>query len=317
MACAVSIIIPVFNGEKYIKECLDSVMAQTLRQIEVVIVDDGSTDQTPEILTEYAAAYPEKVKVITKSNGGQGSARNLALLHCSGEYVGYVDADDSISAEMFERMYQTAKSGEYDLVTCDWNIVEGRKKKINIFGEYATPKDMYKGVNVVPWNKLIKRETLLHSGVQFPEGYIYEDTAWFIELLAFIKTAAHIPRPFINHRVWSGSTMGAKQNARAAQIFPVMNHIVEFYKNKGIFEEYKIYVEYFYVKVLLCSSLQRIAKVGDRKLRKQLSARTLSEIKTNFPQYKKNPCLKGVIGQYIKSVNKLTIKFYLLLFKYI
>ena len=311
----VSIIVPVYNGEEYLNDCICSLVEQILNDIEIVIVDDGSTDSTPDILKYFADKYKDKIKVLTKSNGGQGSARNLALNYCRGEYIGYIDADDSVSNDMFQTMYKEAKNKDLDLVTCDWYIVENKKKKLNKFGAYSSAKEMFKGVSVVPWNKLIKREVLVNSGAIFPEGYIYEDTAWFIELLPFINSVGHIDKPFINHRIWSGSTMGAKQNSRAAQIFPVMNHIVDFYKARGFYEQYKYYVEFFYVRVLFCSSLQRIAKISDKSLKRNLCRKTLAEVKNKFPKYKNNPYLKGGIGLYIKSMNKFTIKLYASVFK--
>ena len=111
----VSIIIPAYNTEKYIDNCLQSLVNQTLKEMEIIIVDDGSKDNTLELLRGYEAKFPEKIKVFTKENGGQASARNLALEHVTGEYVGFVDSDDWVSLDMYEKMYQKAKETDADI----------------------------------------------------------------------------------------------------------------------------------------------------------------------------------------------------------
>lgn len=304
---AVSIIVPAYNAENHIRPCLDSLVNQTLEDIEIIVVDDGSTDSTPAILEEYRGKYPEKVKVVTKANGGQASARNLALTHCTGEYVGYLDADDYARAEMFERLYERAKETGSDLVVCDHFNVKGEKTEAVAFGKFESAREMFRGVLVSPWNKFILRERLVSSGVIFPEGYIYEDTAWFMELIPYIESVAAVEEGLLYHVIRENSTMTAEQNERTAQIFPVMQHILDFYRERGLFEDYRDELEYFYSRILLCSSLKRIAHIRDRKLKRSLLSRTLTELKKNFPHFKKNQFLKGKRGIYMRSVTRVTI----------
>lgn len=310
----VSVIVPAYNAEKYLEKCLDSLVVQTLEEIEIVVVDDGSTDSTPLILETYQAKYPSKIIVLTKENGGQASARNLALEHCSGEYVGYMDSDDYARNDMFEKFYNKAKDTCADLVLCDhYNVTNGKQTYVPC-EDGSSPRDLFQGVLVSPWNKFFRKETLINSGVAFPEGYIYEDTAWFMELLPFVKSMALVHEGVMYHVIRENSTMTATQNARTAQIFPVMQHILDFYRERGLMSEYHDELEFFYTRILLCSSLKRIAHIKDRKLKKQLLQKTLKEIKLNFPRYKKNRFLKGKRGLYMKSVNRLTIRFYSTLF---
>ena len=114
-----SVIIPVYNTKNYIKECLDSVLNQTLEEIEIIVVDDGSTDGSADIIKEYAQNHPQKIKAFFKENGGQATARNLALQKSNGEYLGFVDSDDWIDSDMYEKMYKTAKEENADIVICD------------------------------------------------------------------------------------------------------------------------------------------------------------------------------------------------------
>ncbi|MEG1066587.1 MAG: glycosyltransferase family 2 protein, partial [Erysipelotrichaceae bacterium] len=115
----ISIIIPVYNCESYLEQCLDSVCNQTLKDIEVIAVDDGSTDSSFSILERYRDLYPKVLHIYKQSNGGQASARNLALKYATGEFLGFVDSDDWIDKSMYEVMYNKAISTSSDLVICD------------------------------------------------------------------------------------------------------------------------------------------------------------------------------------------------------
>ena len=111
----VSLIVPVYNGENYLKDCVDSILGQTLREIEILLVDDGSKDRTPQLCDAYAAA-DERVRVIHQENRGLGMARNAGLDAAEGIYVTFVDSDDYISGEMCEKMYQAAEQYQADMV---------------------------------------------------------------------------------------------------------------------------------------------------------------------------------------------------------
>lgn len=303
----VSVIVPVYNAEDYLGKCMDSLVGQTLEEIEIIAVNDGSTDGSLSILSRYEAAYPDKVRVFTKPNGGQASARNLALRYARGEYIGYVDADDYADRDMFRAMAEEAERTGADLTVCDHYHVEGDRRKYVRFPDYGAPRDMLGGVLVSPWNKLLRRDVLLASGVVFPEGYIYEDTAWFAELIPFIRSMAYVHRPLLFHVVQANSTMTSAQGERTAQIFPVMNGVVEFYRARGLYEDYKEDLSGFYSRILLLSSLRRIAHIDDRALRRELQRRTLDELSGNFPDFRESCKESGWRGFYIRHAGQKTV----------
>ena len=109
MKIKVSVIIPVYNTEDYLRECIESLVNQTLREIEILIVNDGSTDSSLEIMKEFKNKYPNIIKIFDKVNGGQASARNYALPFAQGEYLGFVDSDDWVDSTMYEEMYEKAE----------------------------------------------------------------------------------------------------------------------------------------------------------------------------------------------------------------
>ena len=119
----VSVIIPVYQVENYLERAVDSVLGQTLENIEIILVDDGSEDLSGQICDMYAEKYPEKVKVIHKENDGLGMARNTGIEAASGEYIAFLDSDDTAEPQMYEEMYEKALSGNYDMVMCDVRII--------------------------------------------------------------------------------------------------------------------------------------------------------------------------------------------------
>lgn len=306
----VSVIVPVYNTKQYLKRCMDALVNQTLEDIEIVVVNDGSTDDSLQVLKEYEAKYPEKVRILSKENGGQATARNLGIRECTGEYIGFADSDDCIDTTMFEKMYRLAQEKDCDLVECHYHYIqesEQGNKELKTRGnirEYSSQKDMFIDPQVSPWNKLYRREVLLDSGVDFPEGLIYEDTAFYIKTIPFVKTSAYLPEKLVYYFLRGNSTMNANKSRRVGNIFDVLKDILDFYKEKGYYEEYKAELEYFCTKIVLCSSLSRIGRVEDRKIQTELLDKSFAFLQENFPEYRKNKYFTGKIGYYIKLVRR-------------
>lgn len=144
----VSVIIPVYNIEKYLEQCLQSVCNQTLQEIQVIVVDDGSTDSSPAICEDFARRYPHIVECYHKENGGSASARNLGLEHATGEYIGFIDSDDWVEPDMYEKLYRTAQREDADMVFCRSFEDEcpGSYEYIFPRGGYFSPEDMKKEI---------------------------------------------------------------------------------------------------------------------------------------------------------------------------
>lgn len=310
----VSIIMPVYNTQKYLRRCLDALVNQTLKDIEIIAVNDGSTDGSLDILQEYAAKY-EMIRVISKENGGQATARNLGIKESTGEYIGFADSDDYVDVTMFEKMYSLAKQKNCDMVECYFHYLmetDGEPKVLQPRGrvrEYKNQQDMLIDPQVSPWNKLYRREVLMHPDVYFPEGLIYEDTAFYIKTIPHVKSAAYLDEQLVYYFLRGNSTMNANKSQKVGNIFPVLENILEFYKKHGFYEEYKQELEYFCVKIVLCSSLSRIGRVTDKKLENELLDKSFAFINRYFPQYKQNNYFNGKIGLYIKHVNRWNSKY--------
>lgn len=312
----VSVVVPVYNTEKYLKRCLDALVGQTIShsELEIVVVDDGSTDSSPDILQEYEEKYPDLIRVFHKSNGGQATARNMGIQKAKGEYIGFADSDDYVDVTMYEKLFELARSKDADLVECHYHSMleisadDGSfptYKEIGTRGTISAHDDvreLFLNPQVSPWNKLYRKSVLIDNDVFFPEGMIYEDTSFYIKALPFIKKHVYLDEKLVYYSVRQSSTMTKNLGAKVGDIFKVLEDIIDFYHKKGIYGKYKDELEYFCVKIAFCSNLSRIGRVTNGYLRKELFYKTFVFVNKFFPDYRKNRYFVGKIGAYIKSV---------------
>lgn len=309
----VSVVVPVYNGERDLARCLDSLTGQTLESLEIIVVDDGSTDGTPDVIRGYVERYPGRVRAFRKDNGGQGAARNLGIAKAKGEYVGFVDADDYVSIDMFARMLAAARKADADMVTCDYTYTYGGEDEAErvVLAKPRKTTDLFFDPWAAPWNKLCRRSMLVDNGVVFPELRAYEDTAFYANAIPFTRTIANVDEAFVHQYFRESSTMNQRQDERVLLIFDVIDDIVAFYKAHGFYEEYREYLEYFCVKILFSSSVLRICQIRDRAVRRDYLRRSIRKANELFPGYRRNRFFhRGAKGLYVRSVNRLTLPIY-------
>ena len=307
----VSIIVPVYNVEKYIEKCLTSLVNQTLEDIEIIVVNDGSKDNSKKIIEEFIQRYQKKIVYLEKENGGLSDARNYGIPYAKGEYIAFLDSDDYVEKDTYKRMYELAKKEKSDMVECDFYWEYPNKTKIDTGEIYHNKKEMLEKVRVVAWNKLIKREILEKSKIEFPKGYRYEDVEFFYKLIPYLGKISFVKKCFV-HYVQRENSIANTQNYRTKEIFTVLDNVIKFYKEKGFFEEYKCELEYNYARLLLCSSLKRMCKIQDKKERNKALKETWNKLNTEFPNWKQNKVLqeKGLKNLYMKSLNNVTYKLF-------
>ena len=306
----VSVIVPVYNVEKYIEKCLDTLVSQTLDDIEIILVNDGSTDSSKEKIQAYINQY-SNIKYLEKENGGLSSARNFGIDKCTGEYITFLDADDYLEKNMYEDMYTVAKQNDSDMVECDFIWEYPNKRKMDKGIIYNNKKEAIEKARVVAWNKLIKREILEKEKIIFPEGLRYEDVEFFYKLVPYLNKISFVKK-YLVHYVQREDSIANTQDIRTKEIFNVLDNVLLYYRKEEIYDNYKEELEYIYVRFLLCSSLKRMCKIKNSKQRNEALNETWENINSKFPNWKKNSILKkkSLKNLYIKSNNYLMFKIY-------
>lgn len=308
----VSVIVPIYNVEKYLEKCINSLLSQTLEDIQIILVNDGSKDNSGNIAREYEKNNKNRIIYVEKENGGLSDARNYGLKYATGDFIAFLDSDDYIEKNAYEEMYNKAIEENADYVECDFIWEFPNKIRVDKQYPYKNKKEMLSFVRVVAWNKLIKRQLITDNNLEFPKGLRYEDVEFTYKLIPFINKFAYVDKPFIHYVQREGSIANV-QNERTAEIFTVLDNVIEFYKKNNIYEEYRDELEYNYARYLLCSSLKRMCKIKDKTIRKKLLTESWKRLNSNFPNWKENVILKTVNtgkNKYMRTVNKSTYKIY-------
>ena len=307
----VSIIVPVYNVELYLEKCLYSLVNQTLKDIEIIVVNDGSTDNSQKIIEKFQAEYTN-VKGFVKKNGGLSDARNYALPYAKGEYIGYVDSDDYVELDMFEKLYKKAIEDNSDIVECNLfhDYLNYQDKEIG--KKLYDKKEMLMVGRSVVWNKIYKREWLLNSGVQFSKGLIYEDVEFYSKLILHLRKISYIDDVLI-HYVQRGSSVNYEASLKTMNILKILNNIITYYKEKGAYDEYKEALEFLTARIILCSSFSRMSKIKNKEDRKKAFTSSWDFLINNFPKWQCNKYIKeqpSIKGVFMKTMNKEMYKIY-------
>ncbi len=255
----ISVIIPVYNGEKYLKNCLDSILNQTIgkKHLEIIIINDGSTDNSEKIIKNYKNDN-QMITYINQQNQGQAAARNRALSLATGDYISFVDCDDTIELDMYEKLLNIAISNNYDIVTCDYNIYNDNNKEIFKFRFVNDENKNFIIMNTGPCNMIIKRNFLLNLEFKFPDGIIYEDFA-VIPPLGINANIYHLEEPLYNYYKRKDSTMNNKKyNAKLNDIFIAFQILKE--KLEDFYHEE---CEFLFIKNIMMSASLRFVSFKD------------------------------------------------------
>ncbi len=231
----VSVIVPVYNVENYLEECLLSLEKQTLQDIEIILVDDGSTDNSSVILNDFARRKPELFKLFTKANGGLGDARNFGIQQASGEYLAFIDSDDFVEPTMMEELYQAGVTHGCDIVLADLYGFD------NVTGYSTVEKSPFSNSGVLDMNSLLLHATRpvvvsactkiyrrsIFAKWQFPEGW-YEDMGLIPILFSYAEKVYYLAKPLYHYR-WNraGSIQSQKADEKTLEIFKSKTRVLE------------------------------------------------------------------------------------------
>ena len=276
----VSVIVPVYNVYDYLEKCLNSLVNQTLKDLEIIIVNDGSTDNSMDIINKYAKKY-SNIYAYSKENGGLSSARNYGLKYATGQYIAFVDSDDYIDKDMFNKMYEEAINTKSDMVVCEFNYVYGDK----IVRSYCNldytliPDKRYLIVPPMACTRLYKKE--LFNNIKFKEGIYYEDLELNPKLVKYTKKISFINEGLYYYVIRSGSIMKQQKfNNKLYDIFKVLES-----NKKLLAKDYPDEIEYMYIIHLLRSASLRFMEYDNYQ---DHLNKIVDIMKKDFPNWKNN-----------------------------
>ncbi len=294
----VSVIVPVYNVEQFLPRCLESLTAQTLKDYEVIVVNDGSPDNSQRIIDKFAKEFPDIIKPFIKKNGGLSDARNFGIKKAKGEYIGFVDSDDFVTPQMFEQMYNKAIESASDVVVCGHNSVYlGKRGDIknliphpvfapHIFGQsiYDCP-EILTCVRSYAWNKIYKREIL--QNFEFPEGQLFEDSAIVYNILSQAEKISVLEECHYQYLCGRQGAITTTVNNNIFDIFKSCNSIIQHFKKIGKFDVLKPEIESICLMHIHARYLT-LNKAGSLKIKYAFTDHSFKYLNEKFPQWQNN-----------------------------
>jgi glycosyltransferase involved in cell wall biosynthesis len=317
MSIKISVIVPVYNTEKYLKKCLDSILNQTFKEFDLIVINDGSTDGSLDILKSYQEKFPNII-IIDKKNEGQGVARNKALEICKGEFIAFVDSDDYLELDMLELMYDRAICEKLDIVICNYRFVNSIGEKIqenNVILQNSEVVDNFEAVkrflvsNTIEGfscNKLFRRNVL--KDIKYPEDMKFEDIPTVMELIINADRIGFVNKELYNYLLREDSTSATRTSKNTLDYIKAIYMVGDILKKSKFNNLEKEYEYYFTRAINQIYAFLRASKNKDEK------AKITSYSKKYINSIKKYRIL--FCNEYSKKIDiiKMISKIYLIKF---
>lgn len=302
----ISVIVPIYNAEKYLNKCIDSLINQTKKELEFILINDGSTDRSEEIIKGYK---DKRIKYFKNKNQGIGKTRNFGIEKASGKCLMFLDSDDYLAEDACEVMYEKMEKEKLDLVICNFYQVTGNHKEEVRIKEFDNTslkenKELLLEVNLSPWNKLYKSELIKKNNIKFIEDLKYEDAPFVVEAMDKAKEIGQIKSP-LNYYVVHKNSETTVRDEKIFDIIKIMDKIRKYFAKKKEFTET---MDKLTVRVLTNYTIQqRVQK--ETKTGKEFINQAFSYMKKNIPDYKNNKYYekRGFLRRTIEKSKQLTI----------
>lgn len=289
---AISVIVPVYGTAAYLRPCLDSLLNQTFRDFEIIVINDGSPDESGTILADYQRRFPQMLHVLEQENHGISYTRNRGLREAAGEYVCFIDSDDYVAQDYLQALWSAADAAGADIAVCDYQEVtdgqQGRAVRIPDFPAAPlreNPRLLF-DINASPWNKLYRRSFLLEKDLRFPEGLKYEDAAFVLPALLKANRLVKVNEELLFYRIReAGETL--RVDGRVFDIFEILTLINRCYEQEADAALYREALEFFNINRLTVYNLQQISQkepgAASRFIRE-----AFAYLRTHFPHWREN-----------------------------
>ncbi len=292
----VSVIVPMYNVGEYIHDCLKSLAAQTLSDMEVILVDDGCTDDTPQTAQQYADQYPHLFRLVHKKNGGLSDARNYGIPLAQGEYICFLDSDDFVEPTLYEKLSRLMDEG-CDVAVCDieyWYQDPAKRFIMKGLSDWKADS-IQKQAMLSPmfaWNKMYRASWFKEQNLRYPLNTWYEDIPVTTMIFAQSEKIGCLPECLIHYRQREGSIMSSASSPRVKEIFGIMELVRNNFEAHGLSAKFRDELEYLHVEHLRLYGMFRFIR---SPYAKELYQRSTEVMNQYYPNWKNN--------RYISNLN--------------
>ena len=304
----ISIIVPIYNASKYLKKCLDSLVNQTKKELEFILINDGSTDDSESIIKSYKDS---RIKYFKRSNHGIGKTRNFGINKAVGKYIMFLDSDDYLEENACEELYKKIEKEKLDVVVCDFYRVDSNSKEVEkiISFKNTSLKDnpnLLLNINLAPWNKIYRSALIKNNNIKFIEDLKYEDAPFVVLSLLKSKKIGKVDKPLINYTIHEKSETTVRDK-KVFDIIKIVDIIRNYFKDDDWSREV---IDTLTIKILVNYNIQQ-RYIKDKNIRNEFIDKTFSYFEKNIPNYKSNIYFKerSVLKSFIEK-SKILSKLY-------
>lgn len=316
----VSIIVPVYNVEKYIDKCLNSLVNQSYKNIEIIVVNDGSKDNSQQIIDEYKKNYSKLIKSFIKKNGGLSDARNYGIEKSSGEYLAFIDSDDYIDKDYVKDLYNSIKKNNSDIAVCgvvdEYNELQKKKVYKNYIPEKCgnildDPRQLFNRASAC--NKLFKKSLFKDKSMRFEKGKIYEDLCLIPKICLKADRISYVDKPLYNYVIRGGSIMIGANLEKNLDIIFVFDSIINYFKKENVYCKLEKEIEYLAIEHIMVATVLRVISISKVSKIKENIKVYGDYINDNFPNYMNNPYLDKLTKNRQLALKLISKKHYIIL----
>lgn len=292
----ISIIVPVYGVENYLRRCLDSLVNQTLKDIEIIVVNDGSPDGSQDIIEEYEKKYPLLVKGYRKENGGLSDARNYGMQFAIGEYIGFVDSDDYVDHTMYEKMYNEAIESQAEIVTCGYYGLDETKEKTVALqmgnmvhfrkSLFENPKLLYIN-SPYAWNKIYKKSLFDRTGIRYPKGLLFEDISTTYPLFLSANKISKVNEPLYFYILKRAGSITATYSPKLIQVIDSLAILNNYYKNNKYFISFEKELLFINLKHIY-NRLFEYKEYKNKEFQYRFLEKSFQHLNKYFPQWRED-----------------------------
>lgn len=312
----VDVVVAIYNVEEYLDACLSSLVNQSYSNYKLILVNDGSTDNSLRVINRYKENYSHLIEVINKENGGLSDARNVGLLHSTAEFIFFIDGDDFVEKNMIESCMKVVDDS-VDMVVFDYNqyhLQENRKERINLDlnfnrADLKQCPEMLAKIPNAAWNKMYRRTLLTENGIYYPYSYRHQDLGTTAKLLLQARKVVYLKEALYNYLLDRPNNITQQVDRKLYHILAMVKEIVLYYHEAGEFENYQS--ELLYLAQINCSqSLKKAMRLRDKKFVFQFIDDVFLFYKQYFKKVKPSYDSKHEIGSGVYLNKELTKLYY-------